>query len=155
LKRILVIFGLIIFSLIILIGYGNKSISTNTNNSLQPKQVIENYFKYYNQKDRQGLLSTLTSWHDQPNVVFGLENLKFIKLVSIGNEDMRITNSYLYFGRGKVNGVEEKNVVSYKVTYISVYSKDTPPWSVGLHTKYFTLIKESDNAPWLIDDSGY
>ncbi|MDD4347370.1 MAG: DUF4829 domain-containing protein [Desulfitobacteriaceae bacterium] len=131
-KKILVIFGLIIISFIILIGYGNKNVSSNTNYSLEPKQVIENYFKYYNLKDRQGLLSTLTSCHDQSNMVFGFENLKFTKLVSIGNNDMNKVNAYLFFGRGKVNGVKENNVVSYKVTYLSLYSKNTPPWSSGL-----------------------
>ncbi|ODA39989.1 hypothetical protein DSBG_3195 [Desulfosporosinus sp. BG] len=67
---------------------------------------------------------------------------------------MNMTNSYLIYGRGKVNGVKEKNVVSYKVTYVSLYSKDTPPWSSGIKNEYFTLIKESDDAPWLIDDIG-
>ena len=67
--------------------FGIESVPINTNNSLQPKQVIENYFKFYNEKNRQGLSTTLTKWHDQPNVGFGLDNLIFIKLVSIGNND--------------------------------------------------------------------
>ena len=154
LKKFLVILGLIIFLFIILIGYGNSSISTNNNNSLQPKQVIEHYFKYYNQKDRQGLSSTLTSWHDQSNMVFGFKNLIFIKLLRIGDNDMTTVNGYLGFGRGKVNVVKPNNVVAYKVTYVSLYSKNTPPWSSGLQTEYFTLIKDSDNGPWLIDDMG-
>jgi hypothetical protein len=154
LKRTLVVLGLISFLLLTLMGCGIKSVPTNTNYSLQPKQVIETYFKYYNERNRQGLLTTLTSRYDQPNVFFGFENLKSIKLVSIENDDMNMTDSYMKCGGGKVNGVEENNVVSYKVTYESVYSKDTPPWSSGKQTKYFILIKESDNAPWLIDDIG-
>jgi hypothetical protein len=154
LKKFLVILGIIGFLSIISIGYGNKSISTNNNNSLQPKQVIENYFKYYNQKNRQGLLSTLTSWHDQSNVDFGFDNLIFIKLVSIGNDDLTITKSYLIYGRGKVNGVKENNVVSYKVIYISLFSKSSSAWPSGIRTEGFTLVRESDNAPWLIDDMG-
>ena len=154
-KKTLVVLGLISFLFLTLMGCGIKSVPTNTNNSLQPKQVIENYFKYYNEKNRQGLLSTLTSRHDQPNVVFGFENLKSIKLVSIENDDMNMTDSYLKYGGGKVNGVKENNVVSYKVTYESVYSKDTSPWSSGKQTEYFTLIKESNNATWLIDDAGH
>lgn len=153
-KRILVVFGLIIFSLIILIGYGNKSISTNTNNSLQPKQVIENYFKFYNEKNRQGLSTTLTKWHDQSNVDFGLDNLIFIKLVSIGSNDMTTVNAYLGCGRGSVNGVKPNNVVAYKVIYVSLYNKWASPWPSGIQTESLTLIRESDNAPWLIDDMG-
>ena len=134
--------------------FGIESVPINTNNSLQPKQVIENYFKFYNEKNGQGLLTTLTRWHDQSNVGFGFKNLIFIKLVSIGNDDMTTVNAYLGCGRGEVNGVKPNNVVAYKVTYVSLYSKGTPPWSSGIQTEYYTLIKESDNAPWLIDDIG-
>jgi hypothetical protein len=160
-KRNLFVLGIISFLFFTLSGCGissgvdaTKGVPTNTNNSLEPKQVIENYFKYYNEKNRQGLLSTLSSRLNKPNVIFGFENLKSIKLVRIENDDINSNDSYLKYGAGKVNGVKENNVVSYKVTYESVYSKDTPPWSSGKKTEYFTLIKESDNAQWLIDDHG-
>ncbi|KLU61098.1 hypothetical protein CEB3_c26680 [Peptococcaceae bacterium CEB3] len=60
-------------------------------------------------------MSTLTRWNDQPDMVFGLKNLIFIELLSIGNKDMNATDSYLEFGRGRFNGVKKNNVVSYKV----------------------------------------
>ena len=125
----------------------------NTNNSLQPKQVIENYYKFYNEKNREGLLTTLTKWHDQTNVGFGFDNLKFVKLVSIGNNDLTTVNAYLGFGRGSINGVKPNNVVAYKVIYVSL-GKWASPWPSGIQTVSITLIKESDDAPWLIDDMG-
>jgi len=85
LKKTLVILGLIGLCVFTLMKFGIESGSINTNDSLQPKQVIENYFKFSNDKNREGMLTTLTEWQHQPNVVFGLEDLKFIKLVSIGN----------------------------------------------------------------------
>ncbi|KLU61558.1 hypothetical protein CEB3_c19900 [Peptococcaceae bacterium CEB3] len=153
-KRTLLILGFVSLLFFGFMEYRIESVPINTNNSLSAKQVIENYFKFYNEKNRGGMLSTLTRWNDQPNVVFGLKNLIFIKLVSIGNKDMNATEHYLAFGRGRFNGVKKNNVVSYKVIYVSLYSKTTPPWSSGIHTDCFTLIRESDNAPWLIDDSG-
>ena len=153
-KKTLVILGLISLFVFTLMRCGIESVPTNTNNSSQPKQVIENYFKFYNEKNRQGLLSTLTRWHDQSNVDFGFDNLIFIKLVSIGNDDMTTVNAYLGCGRGAVNGVKPNNVVAYKVTYVSLYSKWASPWPSGIQTEGFTLIRESDNAPWLIDDIG-
>ncbi|KUO78471.1 MAG: hypothetical protein APF81_15115 [Desulfosporosinus sp. BRH_c37] len=87
-KKNLVILGLISIFVFAMMRFGIESVPINTNNSLQPKQVIENYFKFYNEKNRQGLSTTLTKWHDQSNVDFGLDNLIFIKLVSIGNNDM-------------------------------------------------------------------
>ena len=153
-KKPLVILGLISLFVFTLMSCGIESVPINANNSLQPKQVIENYFKFYNEKNRQGLSTTLTKWHDQSNVDFGLDNLIFIKLVSIGNNDMTTVNAYLGCGRGSVNGVEPNNVVAYKVIYVSLYSKWASPWPSGIQTEYYTLIKESDNTPWLIDDMG-
>ena len=86
------------------------------------------------------------------NVDFGFDNLIFIKLVSIGNDDLAMTKSYLIYGRGKVNGIKENNVVSYKVIYVSLYSKGASPWPSRIQTEGFTLIRESENASWLIDD---
>ena len=153
-KKTLVILGLISLFVFTLMRCGIESAPINTNNSLQPKQVIENYFKFYNEKNRQGLSTTLTKWHDQSNVDFGLNNLIFIKLVSIGNNDMTTVNGYLGCGRGAVNGVKPNNVVSYNVIYVSLYNKLASPWPSGIQTEGFTLIRESDNAPWLIDDMG-
>lgn len=151
-KKTLVILGLISLFAFTLMRCSNENVSLNTNNSSQPKQVIENYFKSYNEKDRQVLLSTLTSWHDQANVDFGFDNLLFIKLLNIGNNDMTTVNAYLGFGRGLVNGIDPNNVVAYKVTYASLYSRG--PWLSGIQTEDFTLIRESAKAPWLIDDIG-
>jgi len=100
------------------------------------------------------LLTTLTKWHDQSNVDFGFDNQIFIKLVSIGNDDMTTVNAYLGCGRGAVKGVKPNNVVAYKVTYASLYSKWASPWPSGIQTESLTLIRENDNAPWLIDDIG-
>lgn len=153
-KKTLVILGLISLFVFTLMRFGIESVPINTNNSSQPKQVIENYFKFYNEKNRQGLLTTLTKWHDQSNVDFGFDNLIFVKLVSIGNDDLTTVNAYLGCGRGAVNGVKPNNVVAYKVTYVSLYSKWASPWPSGIQTEGFTLIRESDNASWLIDDIG-
>lgn len=155
--KISMVFLFLCFLLLLLSGCSqvkNTNATSVESNKLQPKQVIENYFKYYNEKNRQGVMSTLTSWHNKPNVVFGFENLKSITLISIEDADMRITDGYLKYGRGKENGVKVNNVMSYKVTYQSVYSKDTPPWPNGKDYDYITLIKKDDSSPWLIDDIG-
>ncbi|WP_172408193.1 DUF4829 domain-containing protein [Desulfosporosinus sp. FKA] len=146
-KKKLVILGLISLFVFTLMRFGIESVPINTNNSLQPKQVIENYYKFYNEKNREGLLTTLTKWHDQSNVNFGFDNLIFTKFVSIGDNDMTTVNAYLGCGRGSVNGVESNNVVAYKVIFVSL-DKWASPWPSGIQTKGFTLIRESDDAPW-------
>jgi len=148
--------GLVIVIAISFTALTNAALVPNTpinTNTLQPKQVIENYFKFCNEKNRQGSLTTLTKWHDQSNVGSGSDNVIFIKLVSIGNNDLTTVNAYLGFGRGSISGVKPNNVVAYKVIYVSLYKWGSPSPS-GIQTESITLIKESDDAPWLIDDMG-
>ena len=66
---------------------------------------------------------------------------------------MTTVSAYLGCGRGSVNGVKPNNVVAYKVIYVSLY-KWASPWPSGIQTESITLIKDSDDAPWLIDDMG-
>lgn len=123
---------------------------------LEPKQVVEDYFKYYNEKNRKEMLSTLTEWHNAPNVVFGFENLKYIKLNSI-SEDVApsMKEGYIKYGRGLVNGAKEENIIIYKIEYTVKYKKDgVGPQDSGKYTKWCTLIRKDKNSPWLIDEIG-
>ncbi|KLU58652.1 hypothetical protein CEB3_c46680 [Peptococcaceae bacterium CEB3] len=151
-KKALVILVLATLFLFALIKGGIENPPANTDSSQRPRQVIENYFKFYNEKNRQGLLSTLTQWHNKPNMVFGFKDLIFMKLLSIGNDDLTEVNAYLGYGRGRINGIKPNNVVAYKVTYISLCRGYLLP--SGIQTEDFVLIKENNHTPWLIDDMG-
>lgn len=126
------------------------------NQQLQPKQVIDNYFKYYNEKNREGVLSTRTEVNKAPNVVFGFENLKYIKLISMSEDtNPKQKEAYMKYGRGSINGVKEENVIIYKVKYDVKYKKDgIGPQDSGIYIKWFTIIRKDKNSPWLIDDIG-
>lgn len=80
----------ILFLVFVFAGCGCSKAETEGLNSqkqsLEPKQVVENYFKYYNEKNKEGVLSTLTESHDAPNVAWGFENLDSKKIIDIQEE---------------------------------------------------------------------
>ena len=120
--------------------------------NLQPKQIIEKNFFYYNEKNIDGMLSTRTSSNRSAD--FGLKSLISVKLINIEADDMNLKDSYFKYGRGKNSNIDKNNVIAYKVTYELIYSMDTPTWKSGTQTDYYILIKPNNNSPWLIDDVG-
>ncbi|MEG1481743.1 DUF4829 domain-containing protein [Clostridium sp.] len=134
----------------------SKEIDTGTSNK-NPEIVVENYFKYQNDKDKEKLLTTLTKWHNGPNVVWGFENLKKINLESISEEtDKAVIEGYITHGRGMDNGTTLENLKVYNVKYDVKYKDDSEgPEKSGTYEKWFYVIRENKDAPWLIDDFGY
>ena len=105
--------------------------------SLEPKQVVENYFKYRNEKNSKGILSTLTEKYATYNTIWEFENLKSSTLNTI---------------------VEESNTelaVIYKVEYELKNKKDgVSSQDSGKYIWTFTVIRKDKNSPWLIDNYG-
>ncbi|WP_434303708.1 DUF4829 domain-containing protein [Clostridium botulinum] len=122
--------------------------------SLKPKQVVENYFKYYSEKNEQKLFSTLTAHHE--NTEWAFRGLKCIKPNSIEEDKDPIQKEgYMKYGRGSINGVKEENVIIYKVDYEVKYRLNwIYPEESGRYIKWFTLIRRDKNSPWLIDEIG-
>lgn len=148
--------SLFVVTLIILIGCSTKTDDKINSDNNSPQVVVENYFKYYNEKNKDGVISTLTGWHDAPNVVWDFDNLESIRILNIEeekNED--ILNGYLMDGRGSVNGASKENVKIYKVNYEVKYKTDgVGPQASGTYEWWYFLIREDENSPWLIDDMG-
>lgn len=156
-KKFMVIALLLTF---ILTGCSLLQKKVNISNSdklkLSSKEVVENYFKYYNEKSKTGVLSTLTKWHNTPNMKFGFDSLKSINIIDITDDSTpKQKEAYMKYGRGSINGVKEENVKIYKVTY-DLKLKNENHWAEnsGKHTKWFTVIRTNKNSPWLIDDQG-
>lgn len=122
--------------------------------SLDPQKVVENYFKYMNEKNKEKLLENLTEWHN--NTIWGFENLEYIKIINIVEEtDPTQKNGYLYNGNGKINGATEENLKVYRVDYEQKNKKDgIGPQDSGKYTWWFFVIRKSSSSPWLIDDFG-
>lgn len=124
---------------------------------IEPVKVIEKYFKFYNDKNREGVLSTLTPIYNTPSTILEFENLEYINLADVQEmKDQMYKKQYLSNGRGKVNGVKEENVKVYIVTYANKFKQDSiGPGDSGKHTKRFYLVRKNKNSLWLIDDISY
>lgn len=149
---------IVLFLILILTGCSLADKKTNVSNldKLTPKEVVESYFKYYNEKSRSGMFSTLTKWHNTPNMNFEFDNLKSIKLMDIAEDlDSKPKEAYMKNGRGGINGVKKENMKIYKVTFYVKLKKDgASAMTSGLHIESFTVIRKNENSPWLIDDHG-
>lgn len=142
---------------LILSGCSKETLKTKNaaTNSTEPKQVVENYYKYKNEKNKQGMLKTLTEGHDRPNVVWGFESLEYIRIVNINEEtDPTFKKGYLS-NKGSINRVKEENVKVYKVEYEVKYKQGAVVAEEnGKHIWWYYLIRKDKDSPWLIDEMG-
>lgn len=131
---------------------------------LQPKQVIEQFYKSYNQKNLKGIYSVTTKRYHSADSNLMFNNLKSIKAIKITLEtDPKYKQGYMHYGLGKTDGLIdiakekelEKNIIIYKVSYEVKYIKDSNSiQKSGEHTFWIYLIRKDINSPWLINDMG-
>lgn len=148
---------LFIITLTILVGC---SFNNENTKEYSPEEVIENHFEYYNDKNEEKLLSTLTEWYHEPNMEWDFSNLESIKLLNFEEEqDEKQLNTYLTNGRGSINGVSKENVKVFKVKYEVKYKVDGKdgggPMDSGIYEQWYFVIRENEKSPWLIDSFGY
>lgn len=156
-KKIVFIILLLVFSLV-----GCSTVKTQESVSqgvdsqkqlLEPKQVVENYFKYFSEKNLQGVNSTRTQWSQITEVS---KDIKYIKLNSIA-EDTRasLKEDYIKYGHGIITGATEENIRVFKIEYTMKYkigairTQDSDEY-----LKWCVLIRKDKNSPWLIDEIG-
>lgn len=147
---------IIIIASIMLVGCSNENNRKIDSKGDSAQTVVENYFQYNNEKNKDKLLTTLTEHWSAPNVVWGFENLDSIKIINIEEEkDEKIKKGYLSNGRGSINGTSENNLKVYKVMYDVKYKKDgVGPQDSGIYDWWYFVIRKDENSPWLIDDMG-
>lgn len=133
----------------------NTQVTNSQKQLLQPEQVIKSYYKYKNDKNKQGMLTTLTKGHDAPNVVWGFEDLEYIKIINIKEEtDFNIKEDYLS-NKGRVNAVKKENLKVYRVEYDVKYKKGAVvPEENGRNMCWYFVIRKDKESPWLIDEMG-
>lgn len=128
--------------------------STPQEKSNSSKATVENYFKYYNEKNKEKLLTTLAAHWASPNIVWGFENLDSMKLLDIKEDTSRI-DDYLEHGNGTINNTTKENLKVYKVKYDVKYKDDNiGPQPSGTYEWWYYLTRKDKNSPWLIDDMG-
>ncbi len=119
--------------------------------------LIEEYFRAVKAKDDKAILKTLTPGHDGPNVrLYGEETRTLISCQFASNDPKRY--SYVWNGRGKMNGTKVENVIVFKAKFNVKYPNGvvSGPYNEGDYSDWsMILVRKDKNSPWLIDDQGY
>ncbi|MEG6523316.1 DUF4829 domain-containing protein [Desulfotomaculum sp. 1211_IL3151] len=147
---------LLIIVMIIFVGCSKDSHSKVDSQSYSAQSVVEKYFQYRNEKNKDKLLTTLTEHWNAPNVVWGFENLDSIRIINIEEEkNEKVKKLYLSTGRGSINGTKENNLKVYKVKYVVKNKNDSVgPQESGTYEWWYFVIRKDESSPWRIDDFG-
>jgi hypothetical protein len=117
-----------------------------------PEQVIQEHFKWKNEKDVEKTEKMLIE--GRKGIVWMFENLEYIKIISIREEktDFWIKRQIRW---AKSNGLKLDNVKIYSVEFDVKYINDEVSISKsGKDRWHYYLIRKDKNSPWLIADWG-
>ncbi|MFT5875781.1 MAG: hypothetical protein ACI8WT_004778 [Clostridium sp.] len=130
---------------------------------LKPKEVVEEFFKYYNQKNLEGMNTlTIEKFHSSESS-WEFDNLEYIKIINI-IYDTNKTNKEVYLRqmkKGQIIDMDKKkleleNVSIFNVDFEVKYKKEGVGPSDSGRDKYsYTLIRKDKNSPWLISSFGH
>ena len=129
----------------------------------KPKVVIEEFFKYYNQKNLQGINSLTTEKSHSSESSWGFDNLEYIKVINIIEDNNQADKeSYIRSRKkGQIIDMEKEkseleNIIIFKVDFEVKYIKDGIGSSDSGRDNYnYILIRKDSNSPWLIDSFGH
>ena len=133
----------------------------------KPKVVIEEFFKYYNQRNLEGINSLTTESLHSSELSWGFDNLEYIKILSVV-EDNNQANKEIYI-RSNIHATEKnyiidmdkeklelENINIFKVDFDVKYKKEgIGPKDSGRDNYTYILIRKDIKSPWLIDSFGY
>ena len=121
--------------------------------SVEAEEVIKNYYKYYNDKNEEKLLSCLLSPPSESSYRFS--NLEYINLVDIKYiSDEARYNNYIndFLTKNKKFDIEMLKI--YEVTYDVKFIEEIEPVNSGEITKEVILVKLAGSDKWLIEAIG-
>lgn len=129
----------------------------------KPKIVIEEFYRYYNQKNLQGINLLTTERNHSSESSWGFDNLDYIKVINIV-EDNNQANKESYIRskkKGQIIDIEKEkseldNIIIFKVNFDVKYKEDGIGSSDSGRDNYnYILLRKDKNSPWLIDSFGH
>lgn len=129
-------------------------INNNSKDLLDAQKVVENYFKYRNEKNAEGLQSTLEE--QDPNLSEDIKDTDYIKIISIKEDtDPMLKEMYLYDVKGKAKEAKAANIKVFNVFYDVKYKEGVQATEGnGKNQCWFWVIRKDKNSPWIINDMG-
>jgi len=129
---------------------------------LKPKAVVVEFFKYYNQKNLEGMNTLTTEKYHSSESFWEFDNLEYIKAINI-IEDTNQANKEIYLRQMKKGQIidmdkeklELENVSIFNVDFEVKYKKEGVGPSDSGRDKYsYTLTRKEKNSPWIISSFG-
>lgn len=120
----------------------------------EAEKVIRDAFFYQNNHDLTKVKDLYSSRYS--NSTFRLDNLISIQILELKLLKNEINyRLYLDYGPGRVNNIERKNLIIYKVRYNIEFKDQTlEPIDSGEYQRAYSLIRENNIGNWKIDDIG-
>ena len=126
---------------IIYLSLHNKQEEYQSSVDLSPEEVVINYFKYRNEKNLNLLKATVIDRHKRTN--WELNTLDRVEILSIEEVVEGIVLS-------DYHAEEAYDFKLFEVEYEISFKKETTQRS-GVHVWRYSVIKETEDSPWLID----
>lgn len=119
------------------------------------KEVVKDYFKYFNNHDVKGVIKTLAGFlsdDSRGDISYDIKNTKFIKLLYIKNAS-NLISSYMKNGLGSIEKPYKARV--FNITYF-VWCKNGKILQdgVGLQSIHINVTKKTMSSPWKITSMG-
>ncbi|WP_123054277.1 DUF4829 domain-containing protein [Clostridium sp. JN-1] len=131
----------------------NKS---NSKDSLDAQKVVENYFKYMNEKNVDAVQKTLINNDERLSEC--INSIDYMKLISIEEDtDPELKEPYLYDVKGKAKEAKEAkaaNIKVFNVFYDAKYKEEGGAQKSGKDQKWFWVVRKDKNSPWVIQGMG-
>jgi hypothetical protein len=126
--------------------------STKQSNTTNPKQVVLDFFKYYEEKNVSKMESLLTK--GKRGITWELNKMKYVKLLKVEEDKTGARkNGFMSSGLGSV--LKPADVKVFRVTFeIKFDGGFGSGMEDGKYDWLYFLIKEKEDSPWLIADWG-
>lgn len=145
-----------IFVAILCIGVFSGCTLKEANNA--PQKVVEDFFKYKNEKNVEKMLA-LTPYDAGPpssmdDYFENLISIKVLKISEITNEEL--VNSFFISGRGSIlSNISKEDLKIYEVEYQSEYKDDSVGVEEsGIYSWDYYVGRDKESGEWLIVASG-
>lgn len=125
----------------------------STSTESDPKQVVLNFFKYYENKDISKMENLLIK--GKRGISWELNKMEYVKLLKVEEDKTDVLkNGFMSNGLGSV--IKPVDVKVFRVTFdIKFDGGSGSGMTDGKYDWSYFLIKEKEDSPWLIADWGY
>ncbi|EDS76637.1 putative lipoprotein [Clostridium botulinum C str. Eklund] len=131
-----------------------SKVSTNQSNSKEV-QVINDYFKYWNNKELDKMKSLQTEEYKKKEKDLNLDNLKSVELISCKEWDVKEETKKEIYGKAQINKFDKENIKCFTVQFHINSNDNKKDKNLKTFQGIIVLVREDKKSNWLIRDITY